>query len=192
MRFSKRTNFFILASLLLAAVFLFTFSAKAAEKFTIHSNDFANGGISNAQVLDGFGCHGDNISPQISWQGLPENARSLLVTIHDPDAPTGGLGWTHWVVANVPVSAASLPRGASTNSQLPAGAVQTNTDFAKAAYGGPCPPIGPAHRYIITVDALDTEFLDVHADSTPALVAFMAHGHIVGKAQLTVRYGRNH
>ena len=191
MKFSKRANLFRLALLSLAAVSLFHLPARAEEKFTVRSSDLANGRIPNAQVLDGFGCHGDNISPEISWQGVPKNAKSLLVTIHDPDAPTGGLGWTHWVVANIPVSATGLPRGASANGQLPAGAVQTNTDFAKAAYGGPCPSIGPAHRYIITVDALDIQSLQAGADSTPALVAFMVNGHSVGKASLTARYGRN-
>lgn len=166
--------------------------AATAETFIVRSSDIHDGTISNAQVLNGFGCHGENISPEIHWQGVPRKAKSLLLTIYDPDAPTGGLGWMHWVVANIPINTTSLPRGAASNGQLPPGAVQTNTDFSKSMYGGPCPPIGRAHRYIITVNALDIETLEVTTESSPALIGFMAHGHIIGKAKLIARYGRKH
>lgn len=164
--------------------------ASAAE-FQVKSDDVRNGRLVEEQVYNGFGCSGGNVSPHIVWQGAPKGSKSFLVTIHDPDAPTGGLGWTHWVVANIPASVTELPKGISVdNTRLPAGAVQSNTDFGKAGYGGPCPPVGPAHRYVITVNALKVEKLEVDANSTPALVAFMTNGNSLGKASFTARYGR--
>ena len=177
---------------LLASITLVAASAVSAAEFQVKSDDFKNGRIVEEQVFNGFGCSGGNVSPHIVWQGAPKDTKSFLVTIHDPDAPTGGLGWTHWVVANIPASVTELPKGISVDStKLPTGAVQTNTDFGKAGYGGPCPPVGPAHRYVITVNALKVEKLDVDANSTPALVAFMANGNSLGKASFTARYGRS-
>lgn len=168
-----------------------TARAWGADRFVVTSDDAKNGWFTQEQVYNGFGCNGGNVSPHIVWRGVPKGAKSLLVSIHDPDAPTGGLGWTHWVVANIPPTATELPKGASRDTgRLPPGAVQTDTDFGSAGYGGPCPPPGPAHRYVITVDALKVGKLPVDAHSTPALVGFLAHGQSLGKASLTVRYQR--
>ncbi len=163
----------------------------AAGKFQVSSDEVKNSWLVNEQVLNGFGCSGGNVSPHIVWSGVPKGSKSLLVTIHDPDAPTGGLGWTHWVIANIPPDVTELPKGISNDSsKLPAGAVQTDTDFGKAGYGGPCPPVGSAHHYIVTINALKVEKLDVDANSTPALVAFMANGNSLGKASFTALYQR--
>ncbi|MQR01031.1 YbhB/YbcL family Raf kinase inhibitor-like protein [Glaciimonas sp. GS1] len=165
--------------------------ALSAGQFQVSSDDVKNGRLVNEQVLNGFGCNGGNVSPHIVWSGVPKGSKSLLVTIHDPDAPTDGLGWTHWVIANIPPTITELAKGISIDSsKLPAGAVQTNTDFGKAGYGGPCPPVGSAHRYIVTVNALKVEKLAVDANSTPALVAFMANGQSLGKASFTSLYQR--
>ena len=65
--------------------------------------------------------------------------------MHDPDAPTGGIGWTHWVVANIPAKVDRLPAGISVgDTKLPAGALQTRTDAGKPGYMGACPPTGRA------------------------------------------------
>jgi len=180
------------AVLALLSVMSVATSTAAAAEFKVHGDDFKHGRVAQEQVFNGFGCSGGNVSPHLVWQGAPKGSKSFLVTIHDPDAPTGGLGWTHWVVANIAANITELPKGISIDaSKLPAGAVQGNTDFGKAGYGGPCPPVGPAHRYVITVNALTVDKLDVDANSTPALVAFMANGNSLGTASLTVRYGRS-
>jgi Raf kinase inhibitor-like YbhB/YbcL family protein len=162
-----------------------------AEPFTVKVDNLVQGRFANAQVYGGFGCHGDNVSPHISWSRPPVGAKSIVVTIYDPDAPTGGLGWTHWEVVNIPASQSSLEEGASGNAgMLPAGAVETLTDFGESKYGGPCPPQGTSHRYIVTVSALDVPHLDVEKTSSPALVAYQMHGRVIAQARYVAKYHR--
>ena len=88
--------------------------------------------------------------------------------MYDKDAPTG-LGWMHWVVANIPAHVSALPE----NQPLPQGALQTRTDGGTAGFMGACPPKGQNHRYEITVTAVDVATLpNITADATPALVGF--------------------
>ncbi|MFD0387449.1 YbhB/YbcL family Raf kinase inhibitor-like protein [Tistrella bauzanensis] len=168
--------------------------ALAGDGFRLTSTDLADGRIGRDHVLSadyGFGCDGGNQSPQLSWQGAPSGTRSFVLTLHDPDAPTG-IGWTHWVVANIPADAGSLPRGAAGDpAMLPDGALQTRTDFGAPGYGGPCPPEGSAHRYVFTLTALAVDHLPpVTADAMPALVGFLAGANALGTARLEARYGR--
>jgi Raf kinase inhibitor-like YbhB/YbcL family protein len=133
----------------------------------------------------GFGCDGGNKSPQLRWSGAPEGAKSFAVHCYDPDAPTGS-GFWHWVVVNIPASVSELPLGAGNpGGPLPAGALQTRTDFGKPGYGGPCPPPGDPHRYIFTVFAVGAEQLQVTADTSAAVVGFQLHFNTLEKATLT-------
>jgi Raf kinase inhibitor-like YbhB/YbcL family protein len=163
----------------------------SAEPFTIRVDDLRHGHFSNEQVYGGFGCHGKNVSPRISWAHVPRGTKSVVVTIFDPDAPTGGLGWTHWEIANIPPSESSLERGASGNPKLlPAGAVETLTDFGESRYGGPCPPRGESHRYVVTASALDVAQIDVAPAASPAIVAYQMHGKVIAQAKYVARYHR--
>ncbi len=81
----------------------------AAGKLMLASTDISAGGqIAEAQVFNGFGCTGGNVSPALSWSNPPAGTRSFALLMHDPDAPTGS-GWWHWVVYNIPASVSSLP-----------------------------------------------------------------------------------
>jgi len=162
-----------------------------AEPFRIRVDDLRDGHFSNEQVYGGFGCHGNNVSPRISWAHVPRGTKSIVVTIFDPDAPTGGLGWTHWEIANIPPSESSLEKGASGNPKLlPAGAVETLTDFGESRYGGPCPPKGESHRYVVTASALDVAQIDVAPAASPAVVAYQMHGKVIAQAKYVARYHR--
>jgi len=177
-------------SLALALVLLAQ-PALAAGKFSVKSTDLKDGGkLPDRSVYNGFGCSGGNVSPQLSWSNPPAATKSFVLTVYDPDAPTGS-GWWHWVVYNIPASVHELPQGAGAGTGLPEGAVQAKTDFGSPGYGGACPPPGKPHRYIFTVHALKVEKLDVPADATPALIGFMTHANEIGKAKLTVKYGRS-
>ncbi|WP_244121471.1 YbhB/YbcL family Raf kinase inhibitor-like protein [Burkholderia gladioli] len=166
-------------------------AAARAESFTIEIDGLRDGYFSNQQVYRGFGCHGENVSPRISWAHVPRGTKSLVVTIFDPDAPTGGLGWTHWEVVNIPPSESSLDSGASGNpKRLPAGAIETLTDFGESAYGGPCPPKGESHRYVVTASALDVARIDVAPAASPAVVAYQMHGKVIAQAKYVARYRR--
>ena len=140
----------------------------------------------------GFGCDGDNQSPQLSWTGAPAGTQSFAVTCYDPDAPTGS-GFWHWVVVNIPANVTSLALGAGdpASGKLPAGALQIRTDFGKPGYGGPCPPPGAnVHRYIFSVYAVNAKELAVTADTSCAIVGFQLGMNTLDKAQLIALFGR--
>jgi Raf kinase inhibitor-like protein, YbhB/YbcL family len=146
----------------------------------------ASGHIARKYSYNGFGCTGQNLAPAMHWQGQPANTKSVAITVYDPDAPTGS-GWWHWVVLNVPASTKDLPEGGT----LPASAREIRNDFGSKTWGGPCPPAGDKpHRYVFTVYALDVPSLDLPADASAALAGFALHGHVIGKAQQTLTYGR--
>jgi Raf kinase inhibitor-like YbhB/YbcL family protein len=146
----------------------------------------------NEQVLDSFGCTGRNQSPGLRWMRPPTGTKSFAITLYDPDAPTGS-GWWHWVVFDIPPGASELVAGAGDPAKklLPAGCRQGRTDFGPPGYGGPCPPAGDQpHRYLFTVYALDIDKLGVSEAASPAMIGFVMHSHILGKAILQVTYGR--
>jgi Raf kinase inhibitor-like YbhB/YbcL family protein len=168
-------------------------SAAHAASFKLVSPTIKPGAmLTDAQVFNGFGCEGKNISPALKWSGAPKGTKSFALTVYDPDAPTGS-GWWHWVVINLPASTTELPEGAGSadGKGLPAGAMQGRTDFGAPGFGGACPPKGDKpHRYIFTVHALKTEKIEVPSDATAALVGFMINANRIGSASFTARYGR--
>ncbi len=154
---------------------------------TLVSDSFKDGDyLGRDHILSaefGFGCAGGNRSPHLKWSGAPAGAKSFALTCFDPDAPTGS-GFWHWLVLNIPPNVAELPLGAG-SGKLPAGALQTRTDFGKPGYGGPCPPEGdPPHRYLFTVFAVAKEKLDVTADTSAAVIGFNLHFATLEKASI--------
>ena len=162
-------------------------------QFKLASPDIKpNGPIAMEQVFNGFGCSGRNISPALKWTGAPADTKSFALLVHDPDAPTGGAGWWHWVVVNIPASATELSKdaGKADGSNLPQGAAQVATDFGSAGWGGPCPPVGDKpHRYNFTLYALKTDRLDVQ-DATASLAGYMINANAIARAKLTGKFGR--
>lgn len=165
-----------------------------AQHLKLSSPDFKpNGTIAEEQVFNGFGCTGKNISPTLTWSGAPKGAKSFALLVHDPDAPTGGAGWWHWVVIDIPATTGDLKKdaGKADGSNLPTGAAQVNTDFGGPGWGGPCPPAGDKpHRYNFTLHALKVEKLDLPKGATASLAGFMVNANSIGKVTLTGRYGR--
>lgn len=165
-----------------------------AEQFALTSPDIKPGGtIAEEQVFNGFGCGGKNISPALKWSDAPKGTKSFALLVHDPDAPTGGAGWWHWLVVDIPSDVTELKKdaGKADGSNLPRGAVQIATDFGGPGWGGPCPPAGDKpHRYNFTLHALKVEKLDVLKDAKASLVGFMVNANSIGKVTLTGRYGR--
>jgi Raf kinase inhibitor-like YbhB/YbcL family protein len=165
----------------------------AANALTLTSPDIKPGArIADEQVFSGFGCTGKNVSPALNWSGAPKGTKSFVLSVYDPDAPTGS-GFWHWVVFNIPADVTSLPKGAGDpkSDAAPKGAVQSRTDFGTPGYGGPCPPKGDKpHHYHFTIFALDTDKLDTDENSSPAFVGFNVHFHTLAKATLTGRWGR--
>jgi Raf kinase inhibitor-like YbhB/YbcL family protein len=158
--------------------------------FTLSSQSFRDGDyLSAAHILSvdfGFGCAGENRSPQLAWTGAPSEAKSFAVTCFDPDAPTGS-GFWHWLVVNIPanITELALDAGNPGSGKLPAGALQTRTDFGKPGYGGPCPPPNDhPHRYLFTVFAVSQSTLPVTADTSAAIIGFQLNFNTLAKASL--------
>lgn len=144
------------------------------------------------QVFNGFGCTGNNISPELVWKNAPEGTKSFALTVYDPDAPTGS-GWWHWVVYNLPATTDKLAAGVGTSDgqKLPAGSQQGRTDFGVPGFGGACPPVGDKpHRYIFTLHALKTDKIEVPADATAALIGYMINANRIAQTSFTAYYGR--
>jgi Raf kinase inhibitor-like YbhB/YbcL family protein len=176
-------------SAILVGAFL---GASATQAMTVTSPDIKPGGkIADEQVYKGPGwdCTGGNTSPALAWSGAPKGTKSFAISMYDPDAPTGS-GFWHWWVADIAADVTSLPKGAGSGTGLPAGALQIHNDFGTIGYGGPCPPPGKPHHYVITVYALNVDKLGVDQNTSAAVVGFNVHGHTLAKATLTGLYGR--
>lgn len=160
----------------------------SAAALELKSSDIAPGAtIADKFVFKGFGCEGGNVSPALEWSGAPEGTKSFALLVHDPDAPTGGAGFWHWVVTDIPADVSSLKQGAA----VPAGAKEIATDFGAPGYGGPCPPKGDKpHHYNFTIYALKVAKLDLPPNATASLTGFMVNANALGKATLTGTYGR--
>jgi Raf kinase inhibitor-like YbhB/YbcL family protein len=177
------------------AAFLGSFTVMASPTaFSASSPDISEDApIATKFVFDDFGCGGENVSPEIRWSGAPAGTKSFAVLVHDPDAPTGGAGFWHWIVTDIPASAGGLAQGAGVagDARLPAGARQFESDYGLAAWGGPCPPPGHgAHRYIFTVYALGVEKIDLPAQAKASAVGFVVNQAALAKASFTGRFGR--
>lgn len=128
-----------------------------------------------------YTCDDQNVSPPITWTGIPTDTVSLALIMDDPDAPVGT--WVHWVLFNLPADLSGLDQGKT------AGGVEGINDFKKIGYGGPCPPKGSNHRYIIKLYALDT-LLDLKSGATKNQLESAMRGHIIALGQLMGKYGR--
>jgi Raf kinase inhibitor-like YbhB/YbcL family protein len=165
-------------------------ASPALAEMTLTSPDFADGAtLPAAQVFNAMGCTGGNTAPALDWSGAPEGTKSFLLTVFDPDAPTGS-GWWHWTVANIPADVTGLPAGV-TGATLPAGAVEGRTDFGAPGFGGACPPEGAApHHYVFTLYAMPEATLPLDGNASGAMFGFYANAMALEHATLTATFGR--
>jgi Raf kinase inhibitor-like YbhB/YbcL family protein len=168
-----------------AFVLFLAHAAFAQSTFTLKSSDIG-GQATNKQFFNSFGCHGENISPELSWSNAPAGTQSFAVTIYDKDAPTGS-GFWHWLIFNIPADVTELKSDAGNISKglAPAGSIQSNTDFGQPGYGGPCPPPGGIHEYLITVYALKTK-LNLDKTAGAAFVGFNLNANTIAKASIVM------
>jgi len=151
-----------------------------AMSLKIESPDFRHG----KEIPLRFSCDGHDISPQLVWSGAPEGTESFVLTLEDPDAPSGV--FIHWVVYDLAPSLKGLEEGDRLK-----GAKQGKTSFGDAHYGGPCPPRGHGvHRYIFTLRALDIPSLGLPPGSGKSVVEDALKGHVLAEASITGTYKR--
>jgi Raf kinase inhibitor-like YbhB/YbcL family protein len=154
-------------------------SAQEAFKMEIISPSIKQGGT----IPTVHTCDGTDISPALSWTGVPEGAKSLVLIVDDPDAPMGT--WAHWILYNLPPETTGLPENIQ---ELPVGTRRGETSFRYTHYGGPCPP-DREHRYYFKLYALDS-LIDLPEGAKQEQVEKAMEGHQLAKAVLMGRYNR--
>lgn len=155
-------------------------SASAAD-LSITSSAFDNG----QPIPKRYSCSSDT-SPPLTFSGVPTKAKSLVLIVDDPDAPSGL--FTHWVLYNMATDLVVLAPGASDQS-LPGPAITANNSTHHANYHGMCPPRGDSpHHYHFRLFALDERLPPRLADS--AAVKQAMKGHVIARAQLVGTYQR--
>ena len=134
-----------------------------------------------------YTCDGKDLSPELSWRGVPEGTETFAVIMDDSDAPRGV--FTHWVYYNLPGLLRALPEGVEKLEHPEAGGTQGVNDFGNIGYNGPCPPPGPAHHYHLIVYALDRLLKPPPRPTKRELRAAM-HGHVLAQGELMGVYQR--
>lgn len=151
------------------------------ETIQITSPAFDHGGM----IPPKYTCDGDDISPPLEWDTLPQGTKSIVIIADDPDAPAKT--WVHWLVWNLPPSFKGLEENIEPSDEL-GGATQGTTDFGKTGYGGPCPPSG-THRYFFKIYALDTT-LDLEPSATKNDLLEAMQPSILAQGELMGKYAR--
>jgi Raf kinase inhibitor-like YbhB/YbcL family protein len=162
-------------------------SASEEEAMKLSSTASSQGGPIPAR----YTCDGEDISPPLAWSDAPAGVKSFALVVDDPDAPdptSPRMRWVHWVVYDIPPDARALPEGVRGSADLPRGARLGKNDWDRAAWGGPCPPIG-RHRYFFTLSALDVALGDRGALTKRELEAAI-EGHVLEQAELMGTYER--
>ncbi len=149
----------------------------------ITSTAFAEGGSIPAR----YTCDGEDISPPLRWDSVPDGTKSIALICDDPDAP--GRTFVHWVLYNLPPDTRELPENVTREPALSNGTRQGRTDFGRIGYGGPCPP-GGTHRYYFKIYALDAEIDPNRSGLTKSDVLKAMKGHILAEGQLMGKYTR--
>jgi Raf kinase inhibitor-like YbhB/YbcL family protein len=131
-----------------------------------------------------YACDGADVSPPLSWRGVPAAAKSIALIVDDPDAPGGT--WVHWVVYDLPPGSARLDENIPKIDTLRGGGKQGVTDFRRVGYNGPCPP-GGTHRYFFKLYALDI-MLNLPSGKAKKEIEKAMKGHIIANAVLVGTY----
>lgn len=135
-----------------------------------------------------YTCDGSDLSPPLSWSGVPAGAKSLVLIVEDPDAPSGT--FHHWAAYDIPPSFKGLPKGYS-EAHLKSPIREAENDFGKIGYGGPCPPPGPAHHYHFRLLALGRASLDLADPASALSVLKAAEPYAIARAELVGTYRRH-
>jgi len=160
-----------------AAYFLDHFEkVKLGKNLLVKSSAFEN----NKLIPTKYTCDGANVNPPLTIEGVPEETKTLVLIVDDPDAPMGT--FDHWIVWDIPPTTSKIEE----NTVPGADGISS---YRKHAYGGPCPPYG-THRYFFKVYALDVQ-LELSPASKKKDVEKAMQGHILAKGELVGLYRRS-
>lgn len=168
-------------ALLLQAAAACAWPAPAA--LPVSSASFTDGGAMPSRLS----CDGADLSPALRLPAPPANTRSFAIVMEDPDAP---IAFAHWLAYGLPADTRELREGASTPSQRLEHAVEGINSFGRIGYGGPCPPPGSTHHYVVHIYALDNVPALPTGASAQQLQAAM-QGHVLAEGRITGLYTRD-
>ena len=151
---------------------------KVESKMKLTSLAFENNGM----IPQKYTCDEENVSPPLSITEMPDNAKSLVLVVDDPDAPSGD--WVHWTIWNIDPKTTEITEGS-----VPQNTAQGLTDFGKAGWGGPCPPSG-IHHYQFKLYALDAT-LTLSSSAKKKDIEAVMEGHILDQTLLVGLYQRD-
>ncbi|MBR9705838.1 YbhB/YbcL family Raf kinase inhibitor-like protein [Candidatus Pacearchaeota archaeon] len=137
--------------------------------------DFEN----NEKIPIRFTGDGEDINPSLLFEDIPEDTKSLVLIMDDPDAPVGT--WDHWLLFNLSIEAIEIKE-----NSIPESAVVGRNSWGRTSYGGPNPPSG-SHRYFFKLYAIDT-MLDLSEGATKQELKSAIEGHVIAKAELVGLY----
>ena len=142
------------------------------SEFCLISDDFKEG----EEIPKKFGYKHGNEQPDIGFEHIPNETKTLALIMDDPDA-MGAVGkvWVHWMI----LMSADDPSLA----KLSVGAISGIKDFGEIGYGAPAPP-DKRHTYIFKAYALDT-ILDLEEGYSKQELEDAMKGHIIAEAKLT-------
>ena len=130
---------------------------------------------------------GEDLSPPLSWEGVPEGTQGLVLICDDPDAPSGT--WDHWILYDVSPQNTNLEEGIPAEDVVAGVGKQGRNDFGNIGYGGPAPPRGKPHHYSFRLYAVGAPTgLDPGASKQDVLDAIQ--DHTLAQAELVGLYGR--
>ena len=129
--------------------------------------------------------NGGNVSPEVSWQNVPEGAKSIALVLDDPDANH----FTHWVIFNVPPDKGGLPRDVPKQQRLADGSKQGLNSDRTFGYSGPHPPPGRPHHYYFRVYALDA-LLDLTGSENRSIIEKAMEGHVLAQGEVMGTFGQ--
>jgi Raf kinase inhibitor-like YbhB/YbcL family protein len=155
-------------------------------KITIESTAFEPG----KQIPKKYTGEGQDVSPPLTWTGVPKEAKELALICDDPDAPRPQ-PWVHWVIYGMAPSVSGLPEGvpAGPRVQNPP-ALQGKNTGNKIGYNGPMPPPGHGvHHYHFKVYALDAE-LKLAPGLTKDELLKRIKPHVIAEGELVGTYQR--
>lgn len=145
---------------------------------TVSSPAFEHG----RRIPDRFTVGGDDVSPELVWDNVPEGTRSFALVCDDPDAPVT-YGFTHWVAYDIPGNFTGIAEGGT-------GFTEGLNDFGNQGYGGPAPPHGHGdHHYFFHLYALSTT-LSAEPGLSRAELLQRIDPHIIEQARVVGTWSR--
>ncbi|WP_303908515.1 YbhB/YbcL family Raf kinase inhibitor-like protein [Thiohalomonas denitrificans] len=134
--------------------------------------------------------NGENLSPPVAWEGLPENTRELLLAF-EQFGPASGESFVHWFVYHIPPQIGGLSEGFKhkRDPDMPPEVLQGRNSLGNVGYDGPVGTIARNLHYRLRLFALDEVLpLDEGAEFEQAVRAI--EGHVLAEGELNVDYQR--